>query len=60
MKEQQESIQQLQAELGTGLMSQLSAAEQADLAAINPRLKQLEVAAPRVVAPLSKLSPLFR
>ena len=43
MKEQESSIQELQAELGTGLMSQLTAAEQQDLADLNPRIKQLEV-----------------
>ena len=43
MAAQEGSIPELQAELGTSLVAQLTADEQRDLAALNPRLKQLEV-----------------
>ena len=43
IQQQQQSIQELQAEIGTGLMAQLSPAEQDSLASLNPRVQALEV-----------------
>ncbi|KAK9806507.1 hypothetical protein WJX73_005362 [Symbiochloris irregularis] len=42
VQEQQGSIQELKAELGTSLLAQLSASEQQDFTDLNPRLKQLQ------------------
>ena len=42
MKQQSASIQELKAELGTGLLAQLSSAERADLSALNSRLQALQ------------------
>ena len=42
MKQQTASIEELRAELGSGLLAQLSAAEQAELGALNSRLQQLQ------------------
>ena len=42
MKQQSASIQELKAELGTGLLAQLSSAERGELSALNGRLQQLQ------------------
>ena len=47
LEEQSSSIRELEGEVGTSLVAQLTQEEQQDLATLNPRIKDLEVASCR-------------